>query len=242
MTTSAPVQGVAAAFAELVDALANDLDVGEYLAAVCRHCVTLAGADCAVITYLDDKKNQHVASSDDRGAMLAASAPDPATGPWAQCMTSGQLISVADLRSRTNQWPWFTVQALATGFRSITVIPLGAQAGVTGALGLLGGAAPDASGILLALSLADAAAAGILLSEELRRHETSITQLQSALSSRIVIEQAKGILAERWKVTPDEAFTTLRKMARTSQRRLTDLAAGVIEGTVDILPDRAGRE
>jgi len=119
------------------------------------------------------------------------------------------------------------------------VVPLNPQAGVSGALALLGGATPDASGILLALALADAAGAGIALTDELRRQEASISQLQTALTSRIVIEQAKGVLAERWKVTPDEAFRTLRRYARDTQSRLPDLAASVVNGTIEIAPDKA---
>ncbi len=240
---SAPAQGqdVAAAFAELAETLASDLDIDKYLAAVCRHCVGLVGVQCAVICYQDGKDGSalRVAASDDTGRSLAAASPDASLGPWAQCMSTGEVITVADLSSRRDRWPWFAEQAIAAGLNTVTVAPLGPRPGVIGALALLGGTAPDASGIMLALSLADAAGAGIVLADELRRQETAISQLQTALTSRIVIEQAKGILAERWKVTPDEAFGTLRRLARATQRRLPDLAAAVIEGTVEIAPDSA---
>jgi GAF domain-containing protein len=242
----APAQGqnVAAAFAELAETLASDLDIDRYLTAVCHHCVGLIGVRCAVICYHDtahdaDDPATRVASSHDTGRWLVTGSPDPSQSPLAQCMSTGELISVADVRARQDQWPWFGREAIAAGFRTVTAVPLNPQAGVSGALVLLGGATPDASGILLALALADAAGAGIALTDELRRQEASISQLQTALTTRIVIEQAKGVLAERWKVTPDEAFRTLRRYARDTQSRLPDLAASVVNGTIEIAPDKA---
>lgn len=234
----APAQGqeVATAFAELAETLASDLDIDTYLAAVCRHCVALVSAQYAVIGYPDGSALR-VAASSDAGRRLVSDSPDPAQGPWAQCMSTGELIAVADLRSRLDQWPWFARQAMAAGLSTVTVVPLSPRGAVTGALALLGGTPPDASAIMLTLSLADAAGAGIVLSGELRRQERAIRQLQTALSSRVVIEQAKGILAERWQVTPDEAFGRLRRLARATQRRLSDLAVAVIEGTIEIAPD-----
>src|SRR5262249_11386229 len=156
-----------------------------------------------------------VAASDDRSRVLAYGALSAADGPWLETVRSGQLVTIDDLTVQGQRWPLFTTLAVRAGFTTVTLVPVGPQAGRVGALALLGRTEPDVSGILLALSLADAAAAGLALSAELRRQETAITQLQSALASRIVIEQAKGILAERWNVTPDEAFGSLRRQART---------------------------
>ncbi len=240
MPAPARGQNVAAAFAELAETLARGPELEQYLAAVCRHCVGLIGAQCVVVVYRVGQMEQElkIAASDDAGRRLAAGSPDPSQVPWAQSMATGELITVDDVRSRRDQWPWFAGHAAAAGFSTVTVVPLNTQANVTGALALLGGHAPDAHDILLTLSLADAASAGIALADELTRQEKAISQLQTALSSRIVIEQAKGILAERWQVTPDEAFGTLRRLARSTQRRLPELAVAVIEGTVEILPDK----
>ncbi len=239
MAASAAGQNVAAAFAELVETLAGDLELGAYLDAVCRHCVALAGADHAVIVYLDaaDEGSAQVAADGETAGALVSGCPDPAATPWAECMATGQPVPATDLRDGRDRWPWFSGRALAAGLRTVTVLPLGAHAEVTGALVLLGGAAPNPARIRLAAALADAAGAGIVLAGELQQQQNAIAQLQSALTSRIVIEQAKGMLAERWKVTPDEAFEALRRLARTSQRRLADLAAAVIEGRADVPPD-----
>jgi ANTAR domain len=226
---------VAAAFAELAETLASELDIEKYLTAVCRHCVRLVGTDSVAIVYAAGHYADlsGVAASDDRGRVLAHGSLSAADGPWGEIVRSGQLITIADLPVQGRRWPVFTAMAVRAGFTTVTLVPFGPQAGRVGALALLGRTEPDVPGIVLARSLADAAAAGLALSAELRRQETAITQLQSALASRVVIEQAKGILAERWKVTPDQAFSALRRQARTNQQALAQLARAVISGTAD---------
>ena len=246
----APAAGpdVAAAFAELAETLASDLNIDTYLAAVCRLCVRLVEADSAAILYAagDDGDSVSAAASDERSRMLALGAPGtregvrPPDGPWTDCRQTGQLITIADLRAKLDRWPWFAKTALQAGYTTVTLVPVSSPDGIVGALALLGGTTPDVAGILLALSLADAAGAGMAVSREHRRQEAAITQLQSALTSRVVIEQAKGILAERWKVAPDEAFCHLRRHARSSQRGLPEVARSVIAGTCDLArPDPA---
>ncbi len=242
MSESARGADVATAFAGLFETLARDLDIESYLAVLCRHCVGLVGARCAAIVFAEAPATSaaRLAWSDDLGHQLADDSLGAATGPWQECLATGQLITVADLSSDTRRWPEFTRAALLAGLGSVTVIPVRSRSDVTGALALLSETVLDATGIHLACSLADAAGAGIVLSDELRRQERSIAQLQAALTSRIVIEQAKGILAERWKLAPDEAFDRLRKYARANQFRLPDLAQAIIQQTTQAPPDLVG--
>jgi ANTAR domain len=243
MPARAPGPDVGAAFAELAKGLAEDGDPGPYLTAVCRHCVRLAGADSAAIVYATgtDGAMAEIVASDERARELAeasvtqasvaaASAAGEEASPWRDCADAGQLISVADLRTRDQRWPRFSDMAAAADFTAATFIPVG-QPVARAALALMGSAEPDVEQILVALSLADAAAAGLTIAAVLRQQQTAIAQLQSALSSRIVIEQAKGMLAERWQIPPDRAFDALRRHARASQRGLADLAAAVVAGT-----------
>lgn len=232
---------MAAAFAELAETFASDLDIETYLAVVCRHCVELIDVSSAVIVYATPhgRSSFGVASSDEAGRRLAADPQGARTGPWSQCMATGQLIPVADLDAEGDRWPGFRKAALRDGLTAVTMIPINARGYVVGALALLGDTAVDAAGIHLACSLADAAGTGILLADELRRRETAINQLQTALTSRIVIEQAKGILAERWQMPPDEAFEHLRRHARRTQCRLPDLARAIVDGSVDVTPSKA---
>jgi GAF domain-containing protein len=242
MSVPAPGPDVGAAFAELAQTLASDGDVEPYLTAVCRHCVRLAGADSAAIVYAtgSGRAMTGLAASDERARALAEASIDAEASPWRECARTGQLISVADLRTREERWPWLTAMVAAVGLTAGTFIPVGQQPGARGALGLLGGAEPDVAQILVALSLADAAAAGLSISTVLRQQQTAIAQLQSALSSRIMIEQAKGVLAERWQMPPDDAFDALRRHARASQRALVDIATAVVAGTAQLARPEQG--
>ena len=240
-----PVAGpeVAAAFAELAETLASALDIDTYLTAMCRHCVRLIAVESAAIVYATGPPGDSVlgiVASDARGRVLALGAPGGSArphasdDPWADCMRSGQLMAIADLTARRARWPWFTSAAGQAGFTSVTLVPVNSQGVTIGALALLGRTAPDVAGIMLAMSLADAAAAGLALSDEHQRQQTAISQLQNALTSRVLIEQAKGILAERWQVAPDEAFGELRRQARAGHRPLSEYARAIIDGTVNL--------
>jgi len=234
MTASAAARNVAAVFAELAGTLAADLDTTKYLTAVCRDCVDLTDAASAAIRYAAEPGGaaSAVVASDDLGRRLA-SEQDEVPGPWAVCMATGQLFTIANLRAGDERWPRLGSAAAAAGITAATFVPLSPSSRVTGALGLLGGNGLDRSHFQIAVALADAAAAGILLAAEVHRQQATVTQLRSALSSRIIIEQAKGVLAERWHVAPDAAFAELRRHARRTQRRLADLALEVVQGRAD---------
>ena len=236
MSLPAPRTDVAAAFAELARALASDSAVEPYLTAVCGHCVRLAGAQSAAIVYAAGSAGAltALAASDERSQVIAQAALGADASPWLECARSGQLIAIADLPVRETRWPWFRAMAAEAGFTAVTVIPVGPQPGARGALALLGGTEPDVAQILIALSLADVAAAGLSISAVIRQHQMAIRQLQAALSSRILIEQAKGVLAERWQVAPDEAFDVLRRHARARHQSLAGLAGAVVTGTAQL--------
>jgi hypothetical protein len=241
MTVSAAETDVAAAFAELAETLVSGIDIDQYLADVCRHSVSLVGADTAAVVHTTGQDPARVTAADERGHRLAVRSLEARDSPWTECMATGVLISVADVGAESQRWPWFVQLASQAGLRAITVLPVRSPTGVAGALALLGEPVLDARGIRLARSLCDAAGYGMAVAEQRVRLEVAVSQLQLALSSRIVIEQAKGILAERWRVAPDEAFRTLRRHARTTQRRLADVARAIIEGTADLLPPDRGK-
>ncbi len=236
MSAPAPRADVAAAFAELAHALATDSAAEPYLTAVCGHCVRLAGAQSAAIVYAAGSAGAltALAASDERGQVIARAALGADASPWLECARSGQLITIADLPMRERRWPWFSAMAAEAGFTAVTLVPVGPLPGATGALALLGGEEPDVTQIMVALSLADVAAAGLSIGAVMRQQQAAIVQLQAALSSRILIEQAKGVLAERWQVAPDDAFDVLRRHARASHQALADLASAVLAGTAQL--------
>lgn len=227
---------IGTAFAGLAETLADDSDIETYLTVLCRHGVRLTGAECAVLVYVTGPARPGgpagVVASDERGAALAGSDPYAEDEPWAGCLRSQEIITVADLGAHARSWPRFTTAAASARLTALTLIPVSSRGARAGGLALLGSRLPDVAEILLALALANAAGAGLTVTAELSRQRTAATQLQSALTSRVVIEQAKGVLAERWRVSPDEAFVTLRGHARATRQNLTDVATAVVGGSL----------
>jgi GAF domain-containing protein len=144
----------------------------------------------------------------------------------------------ADLSTATDRWPLFAPKALAAGFQSVHAFPMRLRENVIGALNLFGRPLRDFSSdeTRIVQALADIATIAILQERNVVRAETLTEQLQGALNSRIVIEQAKGALAQLDGTTPTEAFETLRSRARDSRRRLTDVAAEVLD-QIGLTPD-----
>ncbi|MFD4835514.1 ANTAR domain-containing protein, partial [Streptomyces uncialis] len=135
----------------------------------------------------------------------------------------------------TARWPQFAVRATETGFVATNALPLRLRGRVIGALGLFQ-TDPDPlsdEDITLAQALADVATIAILQQRTLDHSQVERAQLQYALTSRIVLEQAKGILAERWQVSPDDAFTAFRDYSRAHNLRLAQLARDIAGGTFD---------
>jgi hypothetical protein len=119
------------------------------------------------------------------------------------------------------------------GFTSVYALPMRRRNEIIGALTLFdvqpGGL--DADTVQLGQALSEAATIGLLHLQAIRQREALIDQLQTALNSRIVIEQAKGVIAERRDIDIDESFAVLRGIARTSNRRLPDVARAVVKGS-----------
>jgi GAF domain-containing protein len=159
-------------------------------------------------------------------------------GPCVDCFRSGQAITIADISANdvAKQWPRFSPAALRMGFAGVHAIPMRLRDQVIGTLNLFR-RAPDGLDqpvARAARALVDVATIGILQERAVRQQELVAVQLQAALHSRVMIEQAKGVLAERHHVTPDQAFLILRRYARNHNRPLTALAGDVINGTADI--------
>jgi len=125
------------------------------------------------------------------------------------------------------------------GYAGVHAIPMRLRDQVIGTLNLFK-IVPDgpAPAVVVAIALVDVATIGILQERAVRHQEVVTGQLQVALNSRVIIEQAKGVLAERLRVTPDEAFVILRRYARDHNHPLTELSGDVIRGTARIAGDR----
>lgn len=202
-----------------------------------RDCVRLLGVTAAGLLLAGPTGDLHVmAASSEQTRLLELFQLQGEQGPCLDCFHSGEPVSATDLATQSQRWPLFARAALDTGYRSVHALPLRLRLQILGALNLFS----DKPGALgeqaarLGQALADMATITILHERALRESEHVAAQLQTALVSRIVIEQAKGVLAERGDLMMDDAFQVLRKHARDHNRRLHDVARDIVERTIDV--------
>jgi hypothetical protein len=228
---------LAETFVELADTLVDDFDVIEFLHVLIARCVELLEVTAAGLMLADGHGELRVmASSTERTRMLELFELQNEEGPCLECYRSGAPIDCADLDGAESRWPRFAPEARAAGFRAVQALPLRLRRATIGAFNLFHSEprvlAPN--DFLVAQALADVATIGILQEQMIREAQTTTGQLQTALDSRVAIEQAKGVLAERSKLDMDAAFETLRVFARNGQHKLSDVARAVVDGTIDI--------
>ena len=232
-------QGLTAAtFVELIDTLVDDFDVIDFLHVLTERCVQLLGVSAAGLLLTDGQGTlQMVAASSERTRLLELFQLQTDQGPCVDCFHTGQPVSVADL-SAGGRWPRFTAAAAEVGFAAVHALPMRLRSEVIGALNFFDTSpgALDQGKLRIGQALADVATIGLLQQRALHRSGVVTEQLQSALNSRVLIEQAKGILAERLRLDVADAFALLRSDARNHNRRLSDLARAIIEGTEQIPP------
>jgi hypothetical protein len=158
-------------------------------------------------------------------------------GPCLDAFRTAQPVTNVNLSAAADMWPRFAPRATQAGFQSVHAFPLRLRKEVIGAMGVFGSAAElDEPDTLIVQSLADVAVIALLQERAIRRGEVLTGQLQGALNSRVVIEQAKGIVAQASGVRPDEAFTLIRDYARRNNRRLSEVAGTIVNG-LPALPD-----
>jgi len=225
------------AFVRLSDTLVADYDIIEFLQFLTERCVELVDVDEAAVMLASPSGHlQAVASSSERSRLLELFELQNEDGPCLDAYRTGTVISAADLTRDGGQWPAFAPRALEVGFRSVHSVPLRLRGDVIGALNLLRADAGEltASDAKLVRALADIATVGVLHERIVTQSVATASGLQTALNSRVRIEQAKGILAERAGVTVDEAFELLRKFARRNSTKLTEVAGGVVHHSIEI--------
>jgi transcriptional regulator with GAF, ATPase, and Fis domain len=225
-----------AAFVEMADTLVDDYDVADVLHRLTEHCVRLLGAAAAGLLLADQRGSlQVLASSTERTRLLELFQLQTDEGPCLDCVRTGQPVLVSDLDAERGRWPAFAPEAISEGFRSVHAVPLRLRREVIGALNLFG-TRPGAMGeqdLAVARALADTATIGILQERAIRRGEVLTEQLQTALNSRITIEQAKGVLAHAGNVEMDQAFQALHSYGRARSTRLSEIAALLVTGRLE---------
>jgi transcriptional regulator with GAF, ATPase, and Fis domain len=227
-------------FIELADTMVADFDILDFLHMLTDRTVALLGASAAGVMLADPRGELRVAAaSTEEAGLLELFQLQNDQGPCLECFRTGRPVTAADLSAAAQRWPRFAQAAVQAGFVTVEALPMRLRDQVIGALNLFR-AEPgsfDQADLRIGQALADVATIGLLHERNVRRRETVAEQLQAALNSRVVIEQAKGKLAERLAVDMDRAFKMLRDYARTTNQHLTDVARDfVTSGSAEFPP------
>ena len=225
---------LAMAFVGLADTLVADYDAIELAQQLIESSMTLLPIAAAGLLIGDVHGELHVlASSSEETRLLELLQVESDLGPCLLAYRTGQAVVVEDLSVEPQRWPAFAEQAAEYHYQSVAALPLRLRDERVGALNLFRTAVGTMSptDVAVGQALADVATIGILHHRTLGQAEVINQQLQFALNSRVIIEQAKGVLAERGSIDMDRAFVLLRSYARKTRRRLADVAQGVIDNT-----------
>lgn len=227
---------LAQVFVELADTLVEQFDVIEFLQMLTERSVELLGADAAGLMLADERGSlQLLAGTAEKMRVLELFELQIQEGPCYDCWSTGLPVTNVDLAAALDRWPSFTAAAISAGYGSTHALPLRLRGHVIGAINLFSATEGPMSADDLALgqAMADVATIGLLHERTLHVQTTLSEQLQTALHSRVLIEQAKGVLSARASISIDEAFVRLRGHARRSGTGLTEVAQAVVDGQID---------
>ena len=223
---------------EMADTLVDDYDIIDLLTGLTDRCVKLLGVSAAGVMLVSPKGSMGlVASSSEAMRLLELFEIQAQEGPCLDAFRTGERVEHVNLEAGRGRWPSFSAAALGAGFQSASALPLRLRDVTLGALNLLSVRQKpmDEADAIVARAFADLASLSIVQHRATAEAQRLTEQLSGALTSRVVIEQAKGVISERAGVDLAEAFSRLRHYARDSNRRLTDVAEAAVDGTLDPL-------
>jgi GAF domain-containing protein len=228
---------LARALVDLADTLVADFDVVELLTLLADRCVDVLDVAAAGLMLVGpDGALRVMASSSEAMRLLELFELQAEEGPCLDCYRTGAAVTNTDLTGPDARWPRFSAEAVDAGFRSVQAIPMRLRGTVIGAVNLFrvepGEMAGDDMGA--AQALADIATIAVLQHKAALEAQVLNEQLSNALNSRIVIEQAKGMISERRGLGMEQAFAVLRGHARNNNLRLAEVAQSVIEGRTPV--------
>jgi GAF domain-containing protein len=219
------------AFVDLSNELVDGYDMVELLVRLTASCAELLDISSAGLLLAAPPGVLHlIAASSERTHDLEVFQLQRKEGPCLDCYKSGEAVIVPDLADEGLRWPQFTPAARTFGFASVHAVPMRLRDTVLGTLGLFGTSPGrlDADDLDLAQALVHVASVAIVNEKAAADREVINSQLQHALNSRVVLEQAKGVLASVGKLSMDDAFAVLRRYARDHREKLSDVANRIV--------------
>jgi GAF domain-containing protein len=223
------------AFVRVAGTLVESYDILDLLSTLMHACTDLLDVQAAGILLVDSTGQlELVASTSEEAEIVEVMIVAAGAGPCVDCFKTGAVVSVADIDTDAAEWPRFRRSALDQGFRAAHATPLRVHGEVIGAMNLLSteAGALSARDSQLAQALADVATVGILHERSFREPGIVPAQLHLALDTRILVEQAKGVLAEVRSCSMTDAFTALREYARDHDVSMRETAQGVVDGSI----------
>jgi GAF domain-containing protein len=224
-------------FVELADTLVDEFDVVELLTTLADRCVEVLDVSAAGLMLVSPEGElRAVASSSETMRMVELFELQSQEGPCLDCYRTRQPVLNQHLGDVDQRWPRFEPVALEAGFRSVHAVPMRLRGNVIGALNLFRTtrADLDEADIVAGQALADAATIAVLSHQAVLETQLVNARLSHALNSRIIIEQAKGVLAERAGLNMEAAFERMRTYARNHNQKLADIAQGVVDATLSV--------
>ncbi len=231
-------QALADTFVALADTLVADFDVVDLLDTLVASCVGILDVSAAGLLVDDQRGHQAVlAATSNEIHHLEMLQLQNDEGPGLECFRTGLAVVTPDMAAEAHRWPRFAAATIGAGFRCVAALPLRIRAETIGSLTLFHRKldAIKIEDLTVAQALADVATIAIIQQRALHRSEVLAEQLQQALSSRIVIEQAKGVLAERLHLDMDRSFELLREISQRNNIKLTEAAARIVGGDATTL-------
>lgn len=235
-------ENVLKTFAKLADTLVVGYDTVDLLQTLVESCQELLSVtDAGILLVGPGNELELVASTSESSLLVETMQLGAEAGPAIESFTSGRLVSLPSLDEAPAQWARFRERASELGYASVHALPMRLRETSIGSLSLLNQepGALDETDLIAAQALADVATIGILHERALRESSVLVQQLQNALNSRIIIEQAKGVVSFTLGVSVDGAFDAIRSHARSNRLGLGEVAEQLVDGRLRIGPDPA---
>jgi len=232
-------------FVTLADSLVADYDIIDLLQNLVDRSTALFDASASgIILGPDDEHLEVIVSSSEESRLVGLMQIHAGQGPCVEAVTTGRVVSVIDPSEMSDRWPLFAAEAADSDYRSVHAIPLRLRGQTIGSLNLFRDhdGALNTEDAIAAQGLADVATISVLQERNIRDSTVIREQLQHALDSRVLIEQAKGVLSQLHHLDMDAAYRLLRHHSRSTQTPMSAVAAGIIDGSIAVdltIPPRA---